>query len=651
MDQLIYQFAQKTPVHLLDKHRRLMQKSGHLSTVLIKSVFGTQSVFGVSENQPCNDCIMTGSMAEGASFARLFNPDSNTSSESETDLMFPIIEWPVDEGLAYIDKNKAFVHIVVGWKVKRQFTSTFGEDAAQKMFSQKEGEIYFSPTLLKIWFKDIILQTPNVNNSFGIRPCIIDRTGDVGSAALTIHVDEIIDEKAAGPSEPSDSDSTSSTIAFESRKAQINASIDDMYFKLIKEIIPCCEKFGIRITEMLAYLQRVQEEFLVMRSEELSVPIYNQALKALEWAMTCVDITDDIFDTRKATFGRFLNAAFNFCISEEHYREYTKQTLKNYIDQLAVSEDDVSDASVAAAVRQLLSEMERTYIAPERFVVAFREFARQQANYSKMLTYIDRNPQLSEIPGPLQQLSAGLKRISYDFVPCLKLMFWPRVAAEWKTRDRVWPDQSAIDEIVSKGVHKAFCHDDIDWRLSFSVAEIDLAIRWSPAQHFVYFIFKSLFYKFLKPLSSDTTADVSPSKSSKTYLASYTAKTVMMWTSESVDQSWWTEGNAAECLTVLLLALQSAFECRTLDHYFVSSVNLLEDLPDVLASRVIDTINSILADPAAIVDQLESHFEGTEVMFNAMPEQAKGVEMMSSLLNLTRYSCGSQSSPIQILFM
>jgi len=85
-------------------------------------------------------------------------------------------------------------------------------------------------------------------------------------------------------------------------------------------------------------------------------------------------------------------------------------------------------------------------------------------------------------------------------------MFWPRVAAEWTSRDRLWPDRSVVERIVSKGAHlvgKAFCHEDIDWRLSFSVAEIDLATGWSPEQHFVYFMFKSLFYKFIKPLSAD----------------------------------------------------------------------------------------------------------------------------------------------------
>ena len=645
MDQLIRQFAEKTPVHLLDKHRRLMQKFGCiLSNNVVKSVLAAQNL--VSENQPCEDCIMTGSMAEGASFARLFSPDSKTSSEMEADFMFPLVEWPEEKGLTYIDKNKAFVHID-GTVISTLVRSVFGEDNPQKIFCQKEDGMYLSNHLVKLEFKRMLVQYPNCFNVSGFRPCIADKRCDDGNAAVTFQGDEpdevMDDEKLA---ESFGSENISFAIDLERREAEVSDRATDECLKLIKEILPCCEKFEIRIAEMLAHLQCVQDEFMVMRSDELSVPIYSQASKALEWAMICVDITDDIFDTRHATAGRILNASIgmNTHTLEEERREDIKQKLKMYIDQLAISEDDVSDVSAAAAICQLLSDIERTDIAPKRLLAIFRDYVNRQAALLKGLTYVDQHPQLRQIPRPLQQLSSCLKRQSMDFVPCLKLMFWPSVASEWKTRDRAWPAQSVIDEIVSKGVHlvgKAFCHDDIDWRLSFSVAEIDLATRWSPAQHFVYFIFKSLFYKFIKPLSSDTsTADVSPSKSSKTYLASYTAKTVMMWTSESVDQPWWTEDNAAECLTVLLLALQSAFECRTLDHYFVSSVNLLEGLPDVLASRVIDTVNSILADPAAIVDQLDSHFERTEVFFNAMPAQIESLNSLSEVAELVSSSFG-----------
>ena len=310
----------------------------------------------------------------------------------------------------------------------------------------------------------------------------------------------------------------------------------------------------------------------------------------------------------------------------------------------------MSNPSVATAVCELLSDIERTEVAPNRYLLAFREFARHQELFLNVTALGDENPQLLQIAEPLQQFNGILKRSSFDYVPCLKLMFWPSVAAEWKLRSRMWPDQSVVEEIVGRGAHlveKAFCHVDIDWRLSFSIAEIELATRWSPVQHFVYFIFKSLFYKFIKPLSAadnsaTAAADVSSGTASNSKcLSSYVAKTVMMWTSESFDQTWWTEADAGDCLTVLLLALQSAFQTRRLDHYFVSSLNLLEALADTLADQVIDKIDFILADPAAIIGQLENDFEKTEVFLNAMPAQSELGKNMTDFANLLSSFCSS----------
>ena len=392
--------------------------------------------------------------------------------------------------------------------------------------------------------------------------------------------------------------------------------------QLLQQLRPHCEHFEANIGEMLNRLKILGEEFVKMRSGKVSATLRDQVAKALEWTLHHIDVTDFVFDYyQNPAFGYFLQG-FGLDVSRvfTEGRDKITRTLHRYVDELVKAEDDISRPSVAR-VFEILTQM------IPRGCDEFQHIVRQNSFLCKTLNFLDQNQQTNRISQPLQELNRFLTKRSYNIVPCVKLMFWPSVAAEWKTRDRMWPHQSVIDDIVAKGAHvvgKAFCHDDIDWRLSFSIAEIELATRWCPVQHFVYFIFKALFYKFIKPLSIDlTAAELSARESSRKYIASYTAKTVMMWTSESADQSWWTEDNAAECLTVLLLALQSAFECRTLEHYFVSSLNLLEGLPDVLASRVIDTIKSILDDPADVVYLLESHFVNTHIFFNAMHEQAR----------------------------
>ena len=626
MDQVIRQFADKAPVDLLDKHKRCMHM--HMSSVF-QSI---QSVLSVlRQSGPSEDCIMTGSLVEGASLARLFSPDHETSSEIEMDMMIPLMKLHSEEALTYIDNSKAFAHIMVNSRDMEQVRSYCDEDAVRKAFYQKEDGTYVSNQVLQIPLKQLLAQSPNIFSMWaGGRPYATSNRCEAGNAAisLTINVETLTGDGNAAEESQDGSECASAATDFASSQAQKSN-------QLVNEVKQCCEEFNIKIAEMFPRLERVQGEFMEMRSEELSSSVYDQASKALEWAEICLDITGVIFNTRQSVDGRFLSHYWGVNIGPmiEAERERVEQKLRIYINQLTISKDGTAnDVSAAAVVAQVLSDIEHTDAAG--FLTLFQKIVKLQTCMNRILMYLitlthyfDLHPQPWQIPEPLRQLSRTVKRISIDMVPCLKLMFWPSVAAEWKTRDRLWPRQSVIDGIVGKGAHvvaKEFCHEDIDWRLSFSVAEIDLATRWSPAQHFVYFVFKSLFYKFVKPLSVDLVDPFVPASSSnKKYVASYTAKTVMMWTSESVDRSWWTEDDAGECLTVLLLALQSAFECRTLQHYFVPSVNLLQGVPDVLASRVVDTVESILAHPAAVVAQLESHFENIEVFFNAVPEQTK----------------------------
>jgi len=91
MDQIIRQFAKKTPVHLLNQYKRDMHEATHLLFNLISNMFSQSNQ---PENRSSKDCIVTGSMAEGASLARLFSPDDKTSREVEVDFMYAMTEWP-----------------------------------------------------------------------------------------------------------------------------------------------------------------------------------------------------------------------------------------------------------------------------------------------------------------------------------------------------------------------------------------------------------------------------------------------------------------------------------------------------------------------------------------------------------------------------
>ena len=86
----------------------------------------------------------------------------------------------------------------------------------------------------------------------------------------------------------------------------------------------------------------------------------------------------------------------------------------------------------------------------------------------------------------------------------------------------------------------------------------------------------------------------------------------MMHTSEKFPESWWSQENAGECLTVLLMTLQTALESRSLEHYFVSSVNLLKDTPELLCQTATSAVELILEDSASAVSDMQPNFAAFE---------------------------------------
>ena len=106
MDRIINQFLKKTPVMLLDKYRRHTHEVLH---VIFKTLMGAICNSPHSNTQWSEDIvIVTGSVAEGASLARLFSPDSDTSGEFEADVMCSFWMIPIEEQLLdYIHSNNS----------------------------------------------------------------------------------------------------------------------------------------------------------------------------------------------------------------------------------------------------------------------------------------------------------------------------------------------------------------------------------------------------------------------------------------------------------------------------------------------------------------------------------------------------------------
>ena len=87
-----------------------------------------------------------------------------------------------------------------------------------------------------------------------------------------------------------------------------------------------------------------------------------------------------------------------------------------------------------------------------------------------------------------RQRDGSIFHMSHDYVPAVRLLFWPHQTAAWITRHRRWwPQQDTIQRIVKEGcqlVPRSSPGGNIhtEWRLSFSVPEATLAQLRSKTQ-------------------------------------------------------------------------------------------------------------------------------------------------------------------------
>ena len=162
-----------------------------------------------------------------------------------------------------------------------------------------------------------------------------------------------------------------------------------------------------------------------------------------------------------------------------------------------------------------------------------------------------------------------------DIVPAFKAPGWPMVAQEWMRRQRKWPSQKVIDQILQEGFHlvakapKNGGNLECDFRISFANAEFLLSRELNEVQRECYRCLKKFHRAYLstKPKS----------------LVSFHLKNLFLQTVEETGTEIWTQSNRVECMMKLFRNLLEALRKRDLRHFFVRSYNLfsidyIEDL-------------------------------------------------------------------------
>ena len=203
-----------------------------------------------------------------------------------------------------------------------------------------------------------------------------------------------------------------------------------------------------------------------------------------------------------------------------------------------------------------------------------------------------------------------------DIVPAFKAPGWPIVAQEWIRRERKWPSQEVIDQVLQEGFHlvvKAPKHGgnlECDFRISFANAEFLLSRELNEVQRECYRCLKKFHRAYLstKPKS----------------LVSFHLKNLFLKTVEETGTEIWTQSNRVECMMKLFRNLLEALRNRDLRHFFVRSYNLfsvdyIEDLN--ILEPLVGICEKINDNPMQFVRKLtqRQNSEQTKEEQNCMP--------------------------------
>ncbi|VDI64467.1 Hypothetical predicted protein [Mytilus galloprovincialis] len=133
------------------------------------------------------------------------------------------------------------------------------------------------------------------------------------------------------------------------------------------------------------------------------------------------------------------------------------------------------------------------------------------------------------IHGPCQSLPGDY----YDMARCLRCEEWITPAHQWVFRSRsTWPDHRLVMSVIKEGVLfvpigcKGSLNEDLEWRISFSMAEKQLIFSFSHTQLLCYALLKIILKDIIKGKHGDL-------------ICSYFLKTILFWVFEESRPSDW----------------------------------------------------------------------------------------------------------------
>ena len=165
----------------------------------------------------------------------------------------------------------------------------------------------------------------------------------------------------------------------------------------------------------------------------------------------------------------------------------------------------------------------------------------------------------------------GIDRVISIFCPK-----WPTEANNWPIRPRKsgWPTSDTISEVIQNGCHVVYsqhrsCRDDtLQWRLSFSFAEMILLHSFSLTQQIVYHLLR--YFAKRELIEKDCPKD-------DEILCTYHLKTLMLWACEEMPLEWWVSSSVFAICSELLKKLLEWLKRKFCPNYFIPDANLFHN--------------------------------------------------------------------------
>ena len=178
-----------------------------------------------------------------------------------------------------------------------------------------------------------------------------------------------------------------------------------------------------------------------------------------------------------------------------------------------------------------------------------------------------------------------------DMVECFHCPLWPTFA-----RREFVVYQNNVKNIKTENITKAGCHivpiahpkssnPDLEFRMSFSVAERFLIQNWNKKQIDIYFLCKELFNKFF---STDHNLEKG--------LCSYFAKTIIYWMNEQSSIDFWTNNSIISILGQFFDLLRAYIANKSCPNYFIPNNLMMSTYTDKQINSLLTRLDDVCQD-------------------------------------------------------